>query len=148
LGVASGAIAGLVAITPGSGFVGPNSAIIIGLVAGGLCYYAVLAKAKLGYDDALDVVGVHGVGGLWGALATGLFASTAINPDGADGLFFGNPSLLGIQALDAFATIVYSIIVTFVILKVIDVVIGLRVSREDEIQGLDITQHSETGYSL
>ena len=148
LGVASGAIAGLVAITPGAGFVGPNSAIIIGLVAGALCYYAVLAKAKLGYDDALDVVGVHGVGGLWGALATGLFASTAINPDGADGLFFGNPSLLGIQALDAFTTIVYSIIVTFVILKAIDLVIGLRVSREDEIQGLDITQHSETGYSL
>ncbi|MCK4838648.1 MAG: ammonium transporter [Desulfobulbaceae bacterium] len=148
LGAASGAIAGLVAITPGSGFVGPNSAIVIGLVAGALCYYAVLSKAKLGYDDALDVVGVHGVGGLWGALATGLFASTAVNPDGANGLFFGNPSLLGIQALDSFATIIYSIIVTFVILKGIDLTIGLRVSREDEIQGLDLTQHSETGYSL
>ncbi len=148
LGAASGAIAGLVAITPGSGFVGPNSAIVIGLVAGALCYYAVLSKAKLGYDDALDVVGVHGVGGLWGALATGLFASTAVNPDGANGLFFGNPSLLGIQALDSFATIIYSIIVTFVILKGIDLTIGLRVSLEDEIQGLDLTQHSETGYSL
>lgn len=148
LGAASGAIAGLVAITPGAGFVGPVSAIIIGLVAGALCYFAVLSKAKLGYDDALDVVGVHGVGGLWGALATGLFASTAINPGGADGLFFGNPALLGIQALDAFSTIIYSIIVTFVILKGIDLTIGLRVSREDEIQGLDLTQHSETAYSL
>jgi len=148
LGAASGAIAGLVAITPGAGFVGPNSAIIIGLVAGAVCYFAVLAKAKLGYDDALDVVGVHGVGGLWGALATGLFASTAINPAGADGLFFGNPSLLGIQAMDAFSTIIYSLIVTFVILKAIDLTIGLRVSHEDEMQGLDLSQHSETGYSL
>jgi Amt family ammonium transporter len=148
LGAASGAIAGLVAITPGAGFVGPLSAIIIGLVGGGLCYFAVLAKARLGYDDALDVVGVHGVGGLWGALATGLFASTAINPGGKDGLFFGNPALLGIQALDAFSTIIYSVIVTFVILKTIDLTIGLRVSREDEIQGLDLTQHSETAYSL
>jgi Amt family ammonium transporter len=113
-----------------------------------LCYFAVLAKARLGYDDALDVVGVHGVGGLWGALATGLFASTAINPGGKDGLFFGNPALLGIQALDAFSTIIYSVIVTFVILKTIDLTIGLRVSREDEIQGLDLTQHSETAYSL
>jgi Amt family ammonium transporter len=148
LGAASGAIAGLVAITPGAGFVGPLSAIVIGLVGGGLCYFAVLAKARLGYDDALDVVGVHGVGGLWGALATGLFASTAINPGGKDGLFFGNPALLGIQALDAFSTIIYSVIVTFVILKTIDLTIGLRVSREDEIQGLDLTQHSETAYSL
>jgi Amt family ammonium transporter len=148
LGAASGAIAGLVAITPGSGFVGPVSAIIIGLVAGALCYFAVLAKSRLGYDDALDVVGVHGVGGLWGALATGLFASTAINPGGHDGLFFGNPSLLGIQAMDAFSTIIYSVIVTYIILKAIDLTIGLRVSREDEIQGLDLTQHSETAYSL
>ena len=148
LGAASGAIAGLVAITPGAGFVGPLSAIVIGLVAGALCYFAVLSKTRLGYDDALDVVGVHGVGGLWGALATGLFASTAINPGGKDGLFFGNPALLGIQALDAFSTIIYSVIVTFVILKTIDLTIGLRVSREDEIQGLDLTQHSETAYSL
>jgi len=148
LGAASGAIAGLVAITPGAGFVGPNSAIIIGLVAGGLCYFAVLMKSRLGYDDALDVVGVHGIGGLWGALATGLFASTAINPGGADGLFAGNPALLGIQATDAFSTIIYSMAVTFVILKAIDLTVGLRVNREDEIQGLDLTQHSETGYTI
>ena len=148
LGAASGAVAGLVAITPGSGFVGPVSAIIIGLVAGALCYFAVVAKTKLGYDDSLDVVGVHGVGGFWGAIATGLFASTAINPGGANGLFFGNPKLVAIQAMDAGITIVYSMVVTFIILKVIDVIIGLRVDLEDEVQGLDITQHSEIGYTL
>ncbi len=148
LGAASGAVAGLVAITPGSGFVGPVSAIIIGLVAGALCYLAVVAKARLGYDDSLDVVGVHGVGGFWGAVATGLFASTAINPGGADGLFFGNPKLVAIQAMDAGITVVYSMVVTFLILKVIDIVIGLRVDVEDEVQGLDITQHSEIGYTL
>lgn len=147
LGAASGAVAGLVAITPAAGFVSPASAILIGLVAGTLCYLAVVAKSKLGYDDALDVVGVHGVGGLWGALATGLFASTAINPAGADGLFFGNPSLLLVQAEGALATVVYSIAVTFVILKAIDLTIGLRVSAEDEQQGLDLSQHSEIGYT-
>ncbi len=148
LGVASGAVAGLVAITPGAGFVGPVSAIIIGLVAGVVCYMAVIAKGKIGYDDSLDVVGVHGIGGLWGALATGLFASTAVNPGGADGLFFGNPKLFAIQAMDAGITIAYSLIVTFIILKAIDLVVGLRVSRDDEVQGLDITQHSEIGYTL
>lgn len=148
LGAASGAIAGLVAITPGAGFVGPVPAVIIGLAAGALCYFAVLAKSKIGYDDALDVVGVHGVGGLWGALATGLFASTAVNPGGADGLFFGNPKLFGIQAFDAFSTIIYSVVATFIILKVLDLTIGLRVSTEEEVQGLDLTQHSEIGYSL
>jgi Amt family ammonium transporter len=148
LGAASGAIAGLVAITPGAGFVGPASAVLIGLVAGALCYFAVLAKRQLGYDDALDVVGVHGVGGLWGALATGLFASTAVNAAGKDGLFFGNPQLLGIQAMDALTTIAYSIVVTFIILKIVDRLIGLRVSKEEEEQGLDLSQHSEIGYSL
>ena len=148
LGAASGAVAGLVAITPGAGFVGPVSAVIIGLVAGALCYGAVLAKKRMGYDDALDVVGVHGVGGFWGALATGLFASTAINPGGANGLFFGNPGLFAIQAMDAVITIIYSVVVTFILLKAIDAVIGLRVTTEEEIQGLDLTQHSEIGYSL
>ena len=148
LGAASGAIAGLVAITPGAGFVTPASAVLIGLVAGALCYFAVLAKSRIGYDDALDVVGVHGVGGLWGALATGLFATTAVNAAGKNGLFFGNPQLLGIQAMDALTTIAYSVVVTFIILKVVDLVIGLRVSEEEEEQGLDLTQHSEIGYSL
>ncbi len=148
LGAASGALAGLVAITPAAGFVGPISAIIIGIVAGVICYLAVLLKARLGYDDALDVVGVHGVGGLWGALATGLFASTAWNPDGANGLFFGNPHQFLVQAIGAGAAIVYSMVVTFLILKAIDLTLGLRVNREDEVQGLDLTQHSELGYSL
>ncbi len=148
LGAASGAVAGLVAVTPAAGFVSPVSAILIGLVAGVICYLAVLFKSRVGYDDALDVVAVHGVGGLWGALATGLFASLAWNPGGADGLFFGNPKLLGIQAYGAFATIAYSMIVTFVILKVIDVIVGLRVDTEAEVRGLDLAEHSEAGYTI
>lgn len=148
LGAASGAIAGLVAITPGAGFVGPGSAVIIGLAAGALCYFAVLAKSRIGYDDALDVVGVHGVGGLWGALATGLFASTNVNPNGKDGLLFGNPQLFGVQAMDAFITIAYSVLATWLILKAIDALVGLRVGPEEEVQGLDLSQHSEIGYSL
>ncbi len=148
LGAASGAVAGLVAITPAAGFVGPVSAIIIGLVAGVLCYLAVLAKSRLGYDDALDVVGIHGIGGIWGALATGLFASIAVNPGGANGLFFGNPHQFVIQATAVGATMAYSFIGTLIILKIVDVIVGLRVTTEEEVQGLDITQHSEIGYSL
>jgi Amt family ammonium transporter len=147
LGVASGALAGLVAITPGAGFVSPVSAIIMGGVAGVICYLAVLAKSKLGYDDSLDVVGVHGVGGIWGALATGIFASTAVNPAG-NGLLSGNAHQVVVQAIGAGTTIAYSVVVTFILLKVIDVVIGLRVSSDDETQGLDLTQHSEVGYTL
>jgi len=148
LGVASGAVAGLVAITPGSGFVGPLSAMAIGLVGGALCYGAVSLKSKLGYDDSLDVVGVHGVGGTWGALATGLFASKLINPAGADGLFFGNPGLVGTQALSIIAAWVYSFVVTFIILKVLDATMGLRVAEDEESEGLDLSQHGETGYSM
>ncbi len=148
LGAATGALAGLVAITPAAGFVGPLSSIVIGLVAGAVCYLAVVAKDKLGYDDSLDVVGVHGVGGLWGALATGLFASTAANPDGANGLFFGNAVLLGIQAVGAVSALVYSFLVTLLILKALEAVVGLRVGEEDEVIGLDLTQHSERGYYL
>jgi Amt family ammonium transporter len=148
LGAASGAVAGLVAITPAAGFVGPLSALAIGGMAGIICYMGVLAKTKMGYDDSLDVVGIHGVGGTWGALATGLFASTAVNPDGADGLFFGNPAQLWIQFLSVAATCVFAFIMTVIILKILDWTIGLRVTEEEEIRGLDITQHSETGYSL
>lgn len=148
LGAASGAVAGLVAITPASGFVGPMSAIVIGLVAGLLCYFAINLKTKLRYDDSLDVVGVHGVGGTWGALATGLFASKAINSTGKDGLFFGNPSLLGIQALTVAAAWIYSFVITLIILKVLDWTMGLRVSEEHEINGLDLSQHGEVGYSF
>lgn len=148
LGAASGALAGLVAITPGAGFVSPVSAIIMGGIAGVLCYGAVVAKGKFGYDDSLDVVSIHGVGGLWGALATGLFASTAANPDGANGLFFGNPGQFVTQAIGAGAAIAYSVVLTFIILKVIDLSIGLRVDIDDETQGLDVTSHGEVGYNI
>ena len=147
LGAASGAVSGLVAITPASGFVGPMASIVIGLGAGVLCYLAVLWKSKLGYDDALDVVGIHGVGGVWGALATGLFASKAINAAGADGLFYGNPAQLGIQAMAVLISVVFAFVGTFVILKLVDGLMGLRVSEEDERKGLDLSQHDERAYS-
>jgi Amt family ammonium transporter len=137
-----------VAITPASGFVGPIAAILIGVGAGILCYWAIVLKWKLGYDDSLDVVGIHGVGGTWGALATGLFAQKAINPLGANGLFFGNPSLLGIQALAVVVTMAYSFILTLIILKGISLFTGLRLPDEEEETGLDLSQHSETGYSF
>jgi Amt family ammonium transporter len=148
LGAASGAVAGLVAITPASGYVGPISSIVIGALAGFICYTACNLKTKFGYDDSLDVVGVHGVGGTWGALATGLFASKAINEAGGDGLFFGNPGQLGVQVVAVLASYVLAIVMTLVILKVVDVLVGLRVSDEDEAAGLDLSQHSETAYVL
>jgi Amt family ammonium transporter len=148
LGAASGAVAGLVAITPGSGFVGPVAAIVIGALAGALCYGGVMLKGKLRYDDSLDVVGIHGLGGTWGALATGLFASKAINPAGADGLFFGNPGQVGIQFLSVVVTIAFAFVMTLLILKVVAWVTGVRVSDEDEERGMDITLHDETGYSF
>jgi Amt family ammonium transporter len=148
LGAASGAVAGLVAITPASGFVGPVSALIIGAMAGIICYGGILLKSKLGYDDSLDVVGIHGLGGTWGALATGLFASTVINPGGADGLFFGNPGQLWIQFISVAATWIFAFVMTVIILKVVDSIVGLRVTEEEEERGLDISQHNETGYSF
>jgi len=147
LGAASGAVAGLVAITPASGFVGPLSAVIIGALAGIICYGGILLKNKLGYDDSLDVVAIHGLGGMWGAIATGLFASTAINTAGADGLFFGNPSQILIQLVSVIATIAFSFSMTFIILRAIDLLVGLRVTGEEE-RGLDISLHNETGYDL
>ncbi len=148
LGAASGAIAGLATITPAAGFVGPNSAIIIGIIAGILCYYGVSMKEKFGYDDSLDVVGIHGLGGLAGTLMLGLFASKAVNPGGADGLFFGNPSFFFTQFSGVFIVLVYSFIVSLVIFKVVDKFFGLRVPEDDEIQGLDLSQHSETAYNF
>ncbi len=148
LGAASGAVAGLATITPASGFVGPIPAIFIGLIAGALCYYAVNLKTKFGYDDSLDVVGVHGVGSTWGVLAAGLFASKAINPAGNDGLFFGNASLISIQALSVVSVWVYSFSVTLIILKVLDWTMGLRVTNDHEVNGLDLSQHGEAGYSF
>jgi Amt family ammonium transporter len=148
LGAASGAVAGLVAITPAAGFVGPMSAVIIGLGGGVLCFLAIRLKTKFQYDDALDVVAVHGCGGTWGAIATGLFASTAINPDGADGLFFGGFGLVFIQLAGVLATFVYSGVLTYGILKVTEKLTGFRVSEDDEAMGLDLSQHDEVGYNL
>jgi Amt family ammonium transporter len=148
LGAASGAVAGLVAITPASGFVGPLAALIIGALVSVICYGGIMLKSKLGYDDSLDVVGVHGLGGTWGALATGLFASKLINPSGANGLFFGNPGQLWTQFLAVAVTWIFAFVMTSIILKVVDVVVGLRVTDEEEERGLDISQHNETGYSL
>jgi Amt family ammonium transporter len=147
LGAASGAVVGLVAITPASGFVGPVSAIIIGGLAGMICYGGVLLKSKMRYDDSLDVVGVHGLGGTWGALATGLFASKAINPAGSNGLFFGNPHQLAIQFISVIATMVFAFVMTLIIIKVVDIFIGLRLSEEDEERGLDMSLHDEVGYT-
>jgi Amt family ammonium transporter len=147
LGAASGVVAGLVGITPAAGFVGPMSAIAIGVGASLFCYLAVELKARAGYDDSLDAFGVHGVGGTWGALATGLFASKLINEAGNNGLFFGNPSQLGVQALGVLATAVYSFVVTFILFKIINPIAGMRVEPEDEVTGLDLTQHGERGYN-
>jgi Amt family ammonium transporter len=148
-GVCSGAVAGLVAITPAAGFVSVIPAIIIGLLVSVFCFTAVaVIKPKLGYDDSLDAFGVHCVGGIWGALATGLFASKAVNPLGADGLFFGNPRQFMIQALTVLVTIGYTFVVTFAIYKLVDLLIGVRVKQEEELVGLDLTQHHERAYTV
>jgi Amt family ammonium transporter len=148
LGVASGAVAGLATITPASGFVSPLAGLFIGLTAGILCYGAVVAKNKFGYDDSLDVVGIHGVGGTWGALAIGLFAAKEVNQAGNNGLLWGNPDLLGIQALAVLVCWVYAFAVTFILLKGLDWIMGLRVSGEEEESGLDLSQHNEVGYNF
>lgn len=144
LGAMSGAVAGLGSITPAAGFVTPGAAMVIGLVGGGLCYVAVtMMKPRFGYDDTLDVFGIHGVAGTWGTLATGVFASI-----GATGLIHGNPGLLLSQAIGVVVTIALSAVGTLVILKIVDMTIGLRVTTEEEIQGLDLTQHEESGYTM
>jgi Amt family ammonium transporter len=120
--------------------------MFIGFLAGMICYGGVMLKARFGYDDSLDVVGIHGLGGIWGALATGIFASTAVNPGGADGLLFGNPLQLWIQFVSVVATVVFSFVVSWGLLKLVDGLVGLRVSPEEEEIGLDVSQHSETGY--
>ena len=146
LGVASGLVAGLVAITPAAGFVGPMGALMIGLLAGLGCYYAVLMKGRFGYDDSLDAFGIHGVGGALGALLTGVFASTMWNPDGQDGLLSGNAQALTEQVIAIGAAGLYSAVVTFGLLKVLDATIGLRVSADEEREGLDSTLHAEVAY--
>jgi Amt family ammonium transporter len=148
-GTVTGAVAGLVAITPAAGFVSVVPAIIIGFLVSVFCFFAVaIVKPKLGYDDSLDAFGVHGIGGIWGALATGLFASKAINPAGADGLLFGNPKQFLIQLIAVLVTIAYSFVVTLVIYKLIDLTIGVRVEEKDEVMGLDLTQHHEGAYTI
>lgn len=149
LGGATGAVSGLVAVTPAAGFVSPISSICIGIIAGLACYSAVaVIKLKFGYDDSLDAFGVHGVGGTTGALVTGIFAQKIINPAGNNGFLFGNPIQLGIQAIGVLATIVYAVIVTLILLKVLDFLMGLRVEEEEETIGLDITQHEESAYTV
>jgi Amt family ammonium transporter len=149
LGMITGAVGGLVAITPAAGFVGPIDAIWIGVGVSVICYFFVaIVKNKFGYDDSLDAFGVHGIGGIWGALATGLWASKAVNPAGNDGLFYGNPGLLWIQLKAVVITIVYSFIVSFVLLKIVDALMGLRVTEDEERIGLDLTQHRESAYTI
>jgi ammonium transporter, Amt family len=142
IGAATGAVAGLVAITPAAGFVEPWGAIVIGLAAGVICFYAVNLKSRVGYDDSLDVVGVHLVGGIVGALLTGILASSAVNA------FEGGMVQFGKQAIGVAATLAFSFLVTLAILKIVDVLVGLRVSEEDEVTGLDLSQHSEVGYTF
>jgi Amt family ammonium transporter len=149
LGAAAGAVAGLVGITPAAGYLSPASAIVIGFGAGFLCFFALeLLKERLGVDDALDVFAVHGIGGIWGALATGLFAQFAVNGTGADGLIFGNPAQFGRQVVAVAATLAFAGVGTFVLLKVVDLIVGLRVPEADEVLGLDPSQHGELAYQL
>lgn len=148
LGAVSGCIAGLVAITPGAGFVSPLSSVIIGLASGVVCFFSVsVIKAKLGYDDALDAFGVHGVGGTFGAIVTGLFASKEVNPAGADGLFFGNPDQLVTQLIGVVVSWFVAIVMTYVLIKVIGAFMPIRSEEEDEITGLDIAEHGEKAYA-
>jgi Amt family ammonium transporter len=148
VGAAAGAVAGLVAITPAAGFVTPTAAILIGFMAGAACFVAVEYVVRRRVDDALDVFGVHGVGGILGALATGIFATKSVNPAAADGLLAGNPALLATQAIAVLAVAVYSAVVTWGILKLLDVTVGLRVAPEEERQGLDVSLHGEPAYQM
>ncbi len=148
LGAASGAIAGLAAITPGSGFVKPHDAIIIGAIASPLCFYAIQLKNKYNYDDTLDAFGVHGISGIWGTLATGLFATTSVNPAGANGWFYGNPKLFWIQSFGALVVAAFAFAATFIIIKVLDLTMGMRLKDHEEMIGMDLTQHGEAGYHM
>jgi Amt family ammonium transporter len=149
LGMITGAVAGLVAITPASGFVTPLGAMGIGVGAGVVCWiFVTIIKAKLGYDDSLDAFGVHGIGGIWGALATGLWATKTINPAGNDGLFAGNPKQLLVQAAAVGTTMVFAFVGSMILLKVVNAVSPLRVEEHEERVGLDLTEHREAGYTL
>ncbi|MGL6105322.1 ammonium transporter [Romboutsia sp.] len=148
LGFITGGIAGLVAITPAAGFVNVQASMIIGVVGGIICFYTInIVKKKIGYDDALDAFGCHGIGGIWGCIATGIFASTKINPAGADGILYGNSHLLAVQLISVISVTIFSLIITCVILKLIDLVIGIRVDEVEEVVGLDLALHGELAYS-
>jgi Amt family ammonium transporter len=146
LGVASGLVAGLVCITPAAGFVGPTWAVVMGLAAGPVCYGAVMLKGRVGYDDALDAFGIHGVGGALGAILTGVFAAEAWG--GENGLIDGNSELFIENIIGVLAAAAYSVVVTFVILKLIDATVGLRVTNDEESEGLDTNLHGEEGYHM
>jgi len=148
LGIVSGAIAGLVAITQGAGYVSPMSAMFMGLVGGALSFFAIaVLKKRLGYDDALDAFGCHGVAGIWGSISTAIFASKAINPSGVDGLIYGNFDLLKAHLLSTCVTALYAAVVTFVILKLMSLVMSIRVTSKEEAEGLDLSLHGEEAYS-
>lgn len=147
LGAASGAIAGLATITPAAGFVGPNAAIAIGALAGVLCFLAVNAKGRLGLDDSLDVVGIHGVGGIVGTLCVGFFASTTVNSGGADGLLFGSSAQLMKQLVGVVAVVGYAFAVSWLLFKLVHGLLGMRLTEEAEVEGMDSAEHSETAYN-
>ncbi len=148
LGAVSGCLAGLVAITPAAGFVEPLPSIAIGLIGGAVCYGAVaVLKERLGYDDSLDAFGVHGIGGTWGSIATGLWATTAVNPDGADGLFYGGSDLLVAQVISVIAAYVLAIVGSYVLYKLVSLFTKIRADETEEIAGLDIVEHGERGYA-
>ena len=148
LGAVSGAIAGLVAITPAAGYVAVLPSVAIGLIGGGICYTAVaIVKEKFGYDDSLDAFGIHGIGGMWGAIATGLWATTAVNPAGANGLFYGETNLFVAQIISIGVAIVFAVVVSAILYKVVSAVVALRADENEEILGLDITEHGERGYN-
>ena len=146
--MASGLVAGLVAITPAAGYVGPMAAVAIGLVAGGVCFGGVMLKARFHYDDALDAFGVHGVGGALGAVLTGVFASKLYNPDGGDGLVHGQVKLLGEQVIAIAAAGAWAAVMSFAILKLVDRLVGLRAAKDYEQEGLDSALHGEEAYTL
>jgi len=146
LGLATGAIVGLAAVTPASGFINPMSAMVIGIVAATISYYAITFRMKSGLDESLDVFACHGLGGIVGTLLLGVFAQKSINPAGANGLLFGNPGLLGIQAFAVLVIVVFSFVVSFILAKIVDAMFSLRVREEEEVVGLDISQHGESAY--
>lgn len=148
IGAVSGAVAGLVAITPAAGYVTVLPSVFIGLIGGVICYTAVaIVKAKLGYDDSLDAFGVHGVGGMWGAIATGLWATTAVNPDGANGLFYGETDLFFAQIISIVVAVIFAVFGSTVLYKVVSAIVSLRADESEEISGLDLVEHGERGYN-